>query len=195
MKPLNYLMKRKENNNRQIGISILVLFLFSGWFLHYHFSLQGDLCIIEATREDGIYVMITGDIANPGIYQFILEPSFKELFDRAGGLKGETIDSDWSMFPASGSGTWVQVSMENCEIKVVLGAMPATYKVSLGIPISLNNAGEEALDAIPGIGPVMAEKIINYRSLSGPFQTVDELKNVSGMGELRFLNIKPYIGI
>jgi len=73
--------------------------------------------------------------------------------------------------------------------------MPTAYKITLKIPISINTACLKELDTIPGIGPMLAKKIVNYRSLYGPFKTVEEIKNVSGMRKLRYLKIKPYIKI
>jgi competence protein ComEA len=58
----------------------------------------------------------------------------------------------------------------------------------------LNTATQEELETIPNIGPSLAKKIINYRSLYGPFETVEEIKSVRGMGKLRYLKIEPYIG-
>ena len=52
-------------------------------------------------------------------------------------------------------------------------------------PIDLNAAGETELTALPGIGPVLAERILDYRRENGPFQAVEELLNVSGIGEKR----------
>ncbi len=79
-------------------------------------------------------------------------------------------------------------------MKVSTGSIPAAYKVTLGIPISLNSATEQELDTIPGIGPSLAKQIIDYRSLHGPFKTADEIRSVPGMGRLRYLKIRPYIG-
>jgi competence protein ComEA len=55
-------------------------------------------------------------------------------------------------------------------------------------PIDINRADREALLALPGIGPVLAERIIAYREAHGPFKSVDELTAISGIGE-RNINI------
>lgn len=52
----------------------------------------------------------------------------------------------------------------------------------LGVPFSLNNADTTDLERIPGIGPALAEKIISYRNIHGPFTTSDQLENISGIG-------------
>lgn len=50
-------------------------------------------------------------------------------------------------------------------------------------PLDLNTAGAEELDTLPGIGEVLAERILEYRAEHGPFRSVDDLKNISGIGE------------
>jgi len=194
MKPLVWVMKTKKNNTQHIGLFILILILLLGWVINNLFSAQGDLGSIE--RENNIFILVTGVVKNPGIYVFDREPSLKELMVGAGCPKAKLIGvklCDTS--PSVAQGTSVQISSENGHIHVSTGTMPAAYKITLKIPIFVNTASLEELDTIPGIGPTLAEKIINYRSLYGPFKTLKEIKNVPSMGKLRYLKIEPYIGI
>ncbi|MEA2022515.1 MAG: helix-hairpin-helix domain-containing protein, partial [Candidatus Caldatribacteriota bacterium] len=58
---------------------------------------------------------------------------------------------------------------------------------------NINIVNSNALQSLPGIGPVLSEKIINYRNKNGLFETVDEIKEVSGIGEKKFEGIKDLI--
>ncbi|HHY76336.1 MAG TPA: competence protein ComEA [Firmicutes bacterium] len=60
-------------------------------------------------------------------------------------------------------------------------------------PINVNTATQKELEALPGIGPVLARAIIDYREKAGPFRKVEELLNVSGIGEKILARISPYL--
>ena len=67
---------------------------------------------------------------------------------------------------------------------------PAEDKVTF--PVNINSASKRELDALPGIGEVLAQRIIASRSANGPFQSVDELIKIKGIGEKTLAKLKPY---
>lgn len=64
-----------------------------------------------------------------------------------------------------------------------------------GAPINLNSATLEQLDTLPGVGPVLAQRILDWRSEHGSFGSTDELREVSGIGEATFADIKPLVRV
>lgn len=65
-----------------------------------------------------------------------------------------------------------------------------------GGKLNINTASTEELDAkLPGIGPVLAKRIVDYRTSHGPFKTIEDLRSVSGIGPSRFDQIKDYVTI
>ncbi|MYU15958.1 ComEA family DNA-binding protein, partial [Streptomyces sp. SID8361] len=62
-----------------------------------------------------------------------------------------------------------------------------------GGSISLNSATTEQLDTLPGVGPVLAQHIIDYRTQHGGFRSIDELREVNGIGERRFADLRPLV--
>ena len=65
-------------------------------------------------------------------------------------------------------------------------------KEEVTFPVNINTASARELEALPGIGEVIARRIIDYRNAHGPFQSVDELINVKGIGEKKLAELKPY---
>ncbi len=60
-------------------------------------------------------------------------------------------------------------------------------------PLSLNTATAEQLEALPGVGPVLAQHMIDYRTENNGFRSVDELRQVNGIGDRRFADLQPLV--
>ena len=61
--------------------------------------------------------------------------------------------------------------------------------------VNINNASQTELETLPGIGPSLALKIINYRNENGKFKVIDDIKNVSGIGENKYKELEKYITV
>ena len=95
-----------------------------------------------------------------------------------------------------------QISPDPIQISAVLSdgpvnvtAEPANPEKTVTFPININTAEKLELTALPGIGEVLAGRIIEYREQNGGFSTVDELMNVSGISNNRFNAIKDYVSL
>jgi competence protein ComEA len=66
-------------------------------------------------------------------------------------------------------------------------------KASVGAGVNINTATADELEKLPGVGPAMATRIIEYRQKNGGFKKIEELMNVRGIGEKAFLTLKPQI--
>jgi competence protein ComEA len=62
-------------------------------------------------------------------------------------------------------------------------------------PVNINTATQEQLEALPGLGPKVAQRIIEYRQKNGNFKKVEDLMNVKGIGEKSFLKLKPSLTV
>ena len=71
----------------------------------------------------------------------------------------------------------------------------ASAEATPSAPLNINTATAQQLEALPGIGPTYAQRIIDYRDANGPFTAVSQLLNVSGIGEKRLAAIWDYITI
>jgi comEA protein len=64
-----------------------------------------------------------------------------------------------------------------------------------GALVNLNTATSEQLEALPGVGPQTATRIVEYREKNGPFKKIEDLMNVKGIGEKSFLKLKPLVTV
>jgi comEA protein len=62
-------------------------------------------------------------------------------------------------------------------------------------PININTATQAQFESLPGIGPKVAQRIVEYRQKNGQFKKIEDLMNVKGIGEKSFLKLKPYVSI
>lgn len=69
------------------------------------------------------------------------------------------------------------------------------YVEHMNVKISINEADSNDLECLPGIGPTLAQRIIEYRHKHGSFKTLEGLKNVKGIGEKLFQKLLPYISL
>ena len=75
------------------------------------------------------------------------------------------------------------------------GSGTGTTTGSSGALININTATETELETLPGVGPVLGAAIITYRTNNGPFSSVDELDNVSGIGPVTLAQLKPLVTV
>lgn len=76
-----------------------------------------------------------------------------------------------------------------------LGQSAASAGKALSHKVNINTASAEELTTLDGVGPATAEKIIAYRTEQGPFKTIDDIKEVSGIGEKKFAALKDEITV
>jgi len=186
-------IKNRHMSSHQRGLLVLLPVLLGAWALHALVSFQRERGTITSGNQ--LYILITGEVRNAGVYGFDREPSLVELVDRAGGPQSGLIAGELTLSPKLEQGTSFHISSDNGHIRISPGSLPAFYKVTLGIPLSLNTASETELETIPHIGPSLAREIINHRSCNGPFTAVEQIKSLPGVGNVRYVQIKPYVTI
>jgi competence protein ComEA len=168
----------------QLGVILLLgaalLFL---WAWRGHFGLAP--AAPPARSLHPVFVEVTGNIPRPGVYSFPEPPTLAAVLAQAGG--GKPKEPGETKLP---SGARVEVAKEG---QCRLGRMSGPQLLTLGLALNLNNATAADLDALPGIGPVIAKRIITFRQAHGPFKKIDDLLEVSGIGPKKLEKIKPYL--
>ena len=145
-----------------------------------------DLVVpLQETSTVEVIVNVAGKVVNPGVYKLPLGSRVVDAINLAGNqLKGVDI-SDINLARVLVDGEQILVGTPTST-----SAKKAAAKVSASNPLDLNRATMAQLDTLPGIGPVTAQRILDYRSKVGRINSVDELKKISGLGGAKFEEIK-----
>jgi competence protein ComEA len=140
-------------------------------------------------RASGIYVHVAGAVRRPGLVQVPAGSRVAEALARAGGparkadltgvnLAAQLDDGQQIVVPAAGA-------VPGSGAAAGTGSAPTP-----GVKPSLGSATVEELDEIDGIGPTLAERIVEYRTENGGFSSIDELQDVDGIGEKRLETLR-----
>lgn len=170
----------------QLGVVLLLggaLLLLYAWRAHFFFSPSppppGTLNLA--------FVEVAGKVPRAGVYSFPKPPALKEVWAKAGAA-GTPPDPDKII----ASGSRVEVAEDGGGR---VSAMSGAQLMTLSLPMDLNRATAEDLDAIPGLGPALAKRIVDYREAHGPFKQIGDLHAVSGIGPQNLEKLKPYLGL
>jgi competence protein ComEA len=141
-------------------------------------------------------IEVSGEVRNPGIFIFKNPPTLMEAIEKAGGLKEPAIFEKDSSSEVLETGTLLITKKESYqEIKVKLERMEVKKLLVFSIPLDLNRVSVEDLCLIPGIGESLAREIVTYRERRRGFRSVEELKNVKGVGEKKYQSFKGFFVI
>lgn len=151
-----------------------------------------------------IVVHVTGAVAHPGLYTLRGQPRVNDALSAAGGLLPEANSTllNLAAFVEDGQQIWVPWKSEvRSPTKNPDREGPSLSPITSPIPsqpsdlININLATQAELETLPSIGPVLAQRIISYREENGPFERIDDLQQVDGIGPTIFEKIKDYITI
>jgi competence protein ComEA len=161
----------------------------------YYLQKEASQRVIEIlpdnrTSSKGNIVDLSGAVKTPGVYTLSAASRVADVIEAGGGLTAEAnkewVEKNLNLASFVSDGQKIYIPAEN-------EAMPVKATAANPGALNLNLATAAQLDAVPGISPAMAQKIIDYRQQQGPFTVVEELKNISGIGEATFTKIKPYV--
>jgi competence protein ComEA len=140
-----------------------------------------------------IVVEVIGEVYQPGINFFKNPPTLTEAIEKSGGLKNPALIDRVSSSEILETGTQVNVYKNSPgETKIKLGRMEARKLLVFSIPLDLNRVSVEDLCLIPGVGGTLAHEIVDYREKRRGFRSVEELKNVKGIGEKKWDDLKNF---
>ncbi|MDP9286494.1 MAG: ComEA family DNA-binding protein [Actinomycetota bacterium] len=136
-----------------------------------------------------LVVDVAGAVRRPGLYRLRQGARVADAIERAGGLSPHAERTAVNLAAPLADGEQVLIAARGSP---VAGAAGTTGAAATG-PVSLNSASAEQLDALPGVGPVTAQKILQYRQEHGPFTSVDGLDAIPGIGPARLADLRPLV--
>lgn len=171
----------------------------------------------EETKEM-IIVHISGAVQNEGIVELEVNSRVADAVEKAGGLKENAYMDEINLAYLLEDGEKIHIptieeqkekegeeGKKEEEIKKVettnkysnanINNVNQKEKTSKQTKININTATQEELDSLPGIGPSTATKILDYRKQNGKFKAIEEIKEVSGIGESKYEKIKDQITV
>lgn len=156
------------------------------------------------TDENIIMVHIIGGVAKPGVVKIKEGGRIEDAIEAAGGLTEDSDISNVNLAYVLDDGVKVKIPTiddEGKETEETYISEDSGKNVILqedekaGSIVNINKATQTELETLPGIGPSLAGRIISYREQNGKFKTVEDIKNVAGIGDSKFENIKDFIKV
>lgn len=147
-----------------------------------------------------LLVYVSGAVAQPGVYTVPWDSRVQQAITAAG---GPTLDADLVRVNLAArvrdeQQVYVpyQHEMATPVLPTAVPDMASNAPLALpGQKININTASASELEALPGIGPVLAQRVVEYRQSNGPFSTPEDIKKVKGIGDGIFAEIKAWITV
>jgi len=200
-------------NALYVLLGVMAGFVLAGVLIFVSRAPAGQPIVLQpAPTKAPVAVHVIGAVPRPGLYEFAEGARIQDAIDAAGGLLSSANVDAINLAALLTDG-------QQLAIPYLAGQEPANDAASLVLPgssitddfssdtgessgdtanndlININTASLEELDSLPGIGPTIAQRILDYRTENGPFSTIDEIMEVPGVGPATFDEIKELITV
>ncbi len=152
----------------------------------------------EKSEETGkIKVYVTGEVNSPGVIELEEGARIEDAIQKAGGIKPEANLKEINLASEIEDGEKIYVPnlVEQVEETTLSSESEANTSSKSDGKVNINKASVSELTSIPGVGASTAQKIITYREENGKFKTIEDIKNVSGIGDSKYNSMKDFISV
>jgi competence protein ComEA len=201
-------LRRRERG----GLAVLAVLVVAGAVFWYVRSLPRPLTIQagDGNPRPGavavgspspspavLFVHVAGRVRHAGVYQLHQGDRVIDAIRAAGGARKDADLRSINLAALVTDGEQIIVWKKGAGGSVVTsgggGGPPGSGSATQ--PVNLNTATLDQLESLPGIGPALGQRIIDYRTQHGPFASVDDLVDVSGIGEKRLEDLRPLVTV
>ena len=149
--------------------------------------------VAEAPPRTALVVHVVGEVRRPGLYRLRDGSRIADAVRRAGGARHGADLAALNLAAPLVDGVQVLVPSRAVEAAMSPGAAAVGGGAPAASAVSLSSATVEELDELPGVGPITAQKIIDYRAEHGPLASVDDLDAVPGIGPTRIEQLRDLV--
>ena len=184
-----------ERNRGHIVVLLLNLILTAGLLFLLHRPVPAGIRITPATPappKTTVRVYVSGSVKAPDVYELPVHSAVKDALEAAGGASPEADLNQINLARQLEDQEQVFVPCREGSPVVTTASRNEGSELFAG-RINLNTATATELEALPSIGPSLAQRIVEYRADNGSFVSVEDVRNVSGIGEATYELIKDNI--
>ncbi|MEV5707784.1 ComEA family DNA-binding protein [Actinoallomurus sp. NPDC052274] len=148
-----------------------------------------------AVSSSPVLVDVAGKVRRPGVVSLPSGARVIDAIKAAGGVRPGARTGALNLARRVVDGEQILVGVDATPAPAVPSGAPPGAATPSGTPLDLNTAGVAQLDQLPGVGPVLAQRIVDYRTQHGAFRSVEELRQVSGIGAAKFGDLKGLVTV
>lgn len=195
-----------QKNRGYLALSLAFVLILGGALL-WRQPAPAAIRIVEATPRPTrtpawVVVHVAGAVLHPDVYTLAENSRLKDAVEAAGGLQPNADQAALNLATVLHDGQRVYVPAQGeaaqavqASAPVAMAAPAASASGQPGALINVNTASAAELDNLPGIGPVLAQRIVDDRQANGPFATADDLLRVRGIGSVVLDNLRPLVTV
>lgn len=146
----------------------------------------------KSARQGELTVYISGAVVQPGVIKVNAGTRIIDVINTAGGLAQGADVGKLNLAQTVKDGMHIQVPGTKLTSQI---APNDSIPKPVSGKVNINTADKKELDSLPGIGPALAQRIVEYRQANGPFKELDDIKNVSGISDSKYSKLKDKITI
>lgn len=149
----------------------------------------------QVNESKYVYIDIKGAVRSPGVYKLPLDARVQDVVKTAGGLTEEAESSKLNLAEKLKDEMSIYVYKKGEQVSETSTSRSEQAGEKTEEKININTASTSNLQTVPGIGESKATAIIEYREKEGLFQTIEDLQNVTGIGEKTIEKLKEYLDV
>jgi competence protein ComEA len=165
-------------------------------------SLQSPVSRPSPSATGTLVVDVAGKVRHPGVYRLPSGARVQDAVTAAGGMAAGVDPVSVNLARKLADGEQLVIGLPTAAEPAISGAggsgggrVGSGGSASSGTPVDLNTATVAQLDGLPGVGPVLAQRIVDWRNQHGRFGSVDQLSDVAGIGAAKLADLTPLVTV